>query len=85
MTEYQAKIDFCESFDKHHPKEAGFVVTFDEFADYYTNVSAVIGSDQEFRDLLRGTWGLDPQSAGDVNAQRPLSSYNHRPKNFSNP
>jgi hypothetical protein len=85
MTEYQAKLDFCDSFDKNHPQEAGFVVTFDEFADYYTNVSAVVASDHEFSALIRGTWGLDQASAGDSRAQRPLSSYNQRPKNFSNP
>lgn len=26
LTEHQAKLDFCESFDRHHNKDAGFVV-----------------------------------------------------------
>jgi hypothetical protein len=59
MTEHQAMIDFCESFDKHHPQNAGFVVTFDEFADYYTNVSAVCESEASFKLLLTATWSLD--------------------------
>jgi len=68
----------------HHPTEAGFIVTFEEFSDYYTNVSAVIESDAFFQQLLTATWSLDTPAAGETRKPRPLSAYNYRPKNHGN-
>jgi hypothetical protein len=63
-TEREAYEEFSNSFDDHHNPEAGFTVTFREFCDYYTNVSAVVASDDFFRDLLNGTWRLESSPAG---------------------
>lgn len=48
-TERQARDEFNETFDHHHPTDAGFNVSYDEFVDYYTNVSAVVESDVFFQ------------------------------------
>lgn len=79
-TESQAYNEFCETFDQHHPAEAGVLVTFAEFADYYTNVSAVVESDAFFQQLLTATWALNREAP----KQRPVSAYNFRPKNHGN-
>ena len=83
-TELEAYEEFSNSFDDHHDPEAGFTVTLREFCDYYTNVSAVVASDDFFRDLLNGTWRLESSPAGNFKQQRPLSAYNMRPKNHGN-
>lgn len=47
-TERQARDEFNETFDYNHPTDAGFNVSFDEFVEYYSNVSAVVESDVFF-------------------------------------
>jgi len=84
MTEHQAMIEFCDSLDRHHPQAAGFIVTFDEFTDYYTNLSSVCDTDAQFQQLLTTTWSLNKPAAGEYIKQRPLSSYNQRQENHGN-
>ena len=48
MKETQIRDEFYQGFDLHHPVEQRFVVTFDEFLDYYGYVSAVIENDAYF-------------------------------------
>ena len=39
-------------------KDADGVVTFEEFCDYYKDVSAACDSDEAFANLMRSAWGL---------------------------
>jgi len=66
LTEHQARLDFYETFDRHHNQDAGFSVTFDEFMSYYTCVSAVTDNDSSFQQLLTSAWNLDSPAAGDA-------------------
>ena len=56
LTAKQAIGMFLDTFDGGG--EVGGKVTKKEFVNYYTNVSASVGSDDEFEALVRGVWGL---------------------------
>lgn len=49
-----------ESFLSHWNESTAVrgMVAYSEFEDYYEGLSTITDSDQEFEDILRGTWGL---------------------------
>lgn len=58
-TEEEALEEFQATFEAHHKDEAREWCTLEEFADYYTDVSALIESDAYFVQLMAGTWSLN--------------------------
>jgi len=57
---YNGKATRCEivmGFLKQFPDPQG-TITFDQFVDYYTDLSVGITSDEYFSDLIRNTWGV---------------------------
>ena len=56
LTAKQAMGMFLDTFDGGG--EVGGKVTKKEFVNYYTNVGATVGSDDDFEALVRGVWGL---------------------------
>lgn len=54
--------EFLETFDVFHNdvlgKQKDANVTLEEFESYYANLSAVIEDDEEFVQIIKGTWEL---------------------------
>jgi len=48
LSENEAKEEFYESFELHHSLYGGFVVTFSEFVEFYSDLSSFIESDVYF-------------------------------------
>jgi len=61
-TEAQVLMEFLETFETHHNVIHGKVhdsqVTPEEFAEYYTNISASIDDDQYFQLMMNQAWNL---------------------------
>jgi len=64
-TEDEVLAEFLETFDIHHANHTGDhkladpVITFDEFLEYYTNISASIDDDKYFELMMTNAWKLD--------------------------
>lgn len=63
-TEEEILIEFLDTFEaafsvKNHGKTRDSKVTFEEFAEYYQNISASIDSDEYFEVMMTNTWNLD--------------------------
>lgn len=56
MTEQQILAQFLDSFEVTQHKDG--IVTFDEFVNYYSGVSASIDSDIYFDIMMRNSWKL---------------------------
>lgn len=69
-TEEQVLMEFLETFEAHHNiksnNAADGIVTFEEWVEYYTNVSASIDSDEYFHLMMNNSWNLD----GDANTYK---------------
>lgn len=65
-TEEETREEFSATFMSHHKDHARDWCTFGEFAEYYTDVSALIESDDYFIDVVRGTWSLERRQATDL-------------------
>eukprot|EP00826_Nyctotherus_ovalis_P002870 TRINITY_DN10578_c0_g2_i1.p1 TRINITY_DN10578_c0_g2~~TRINITY_DN10578_c0_g2_i1.p1 ORF type:complete len:604 (-),score=159.16 TRINITY_DN10578_c0_g2_i1:699-2510(-) len=63
-TEDESTNEFIMNFDIHHDeyKAAGDIVTKEEFIEYYTKISAAIGSDSHFSALATNVWGIGAHS-----------------------
>lgn len=79
-TAQEAFDHFKETFNAHHKEEAREWCTFHEFAEFYTDWSALIESDNYFLKLINGTWNLEKRGTA-IKNKRPSSAYNLRPKN----
>ena len=53
-----AKDVYLKYMSLWETKEADGVVTFEEFCDYYKDVSASCESDEVFASLMKQAWGL---------------------------
>jgi len=64
-TEDEVLAEFLETFDIHHANHTGDhkladpVITWDEFLEYYCNVSASIDDDKYFELMMTNAWNLD--------------------------
>jgi len=58
--------EFLDTFDQHHYTIAGDLrdvrVTWEEFLEYYNNISASIDDDRIFDLIVKNAWGLDTYS-----------------------
>lgn len=71
-TEEDIVNDFLETFEVHRTLSRGDskskkndgIVTFSEFVDYYSNVSASIDDDQYFKLMMTNAWNLEGKSYG---------------------
>jgi hypothetical protein len=61
-TETQILQEFLETFELHHnlmdSKAPDYVVTQEEFLEYYNNISASIDNDQYFELMITNAWRL---------------------------
>jgi hypothetical protein len=59
--------EFLETFETHHNIMAGTdrdqTVTKEEFAEYYTNISASIDDDMYFMQMMNSAWNLEGNAA----------------------
>lgn len=62
-TEEDVLTDFLDTFEIHssllHPGDYNHKVTFDEFCEYYNNISANIDNDQYFELMITNAWKLN--------------------------
>ena len=71
-TEEEVLIEFLDTFEMHysllHPGSRGDqIITFDEFVEYYNNVSMSIEDDRYFELMMTNAWNLNntaPQKKG---------------------
>jgi len=67
-TEDEVLAEFLETFDIHHAMHTGDhklnepIITFDEFLEYYSNVSASIDDDKYWELMMTNAWKLDGAS-----------------------
>ena len=66
-SEEQILMDFIETFETHHNLRTGTArdsrVTFDEFLEYYANVSISIDSDEYFALMMNNSWNIKGDAA----------------------
>ena len=78
-TEEQILAEFLETFETHHNlTTGGFAdsrVTREEFIGYYDNISATIGDDEYFAQLLENSWDLSGTAAQKDESDRAWTSY----------
>ena len=62
-TEEEVLTDFLDTFEIHssllHPGQYDHSVTFDEFTEYYNNISCNIDGDEYFEHMIKTAWKLD--------------------------
>ena len=62
-TEDDILLEFLETFETHHNTLSGEAndssVTWEEFKEYYTNVSSSIDNDEYFQLMMTNAWKLD--------------------------
>lgn len=65
-TEDEVLTEFLDTFEMHssllHPGEFNHRVSFDEFCEYYNNVSANIDNDEYFQLMMTNAWNFGGQS-----------------------
>ncbi len=61
-TEEEVLTDFLDTFEIHssltHPGQHDHKITFDEFCEYYNNVSCNIDNDEYFELMITNAWKL---------------------------
>jgi Ca2+-binding EF-hand superfamily protein len=66
-TEDEVLMEFLETFETHHNVLSGKArdssVTWDEFIEYYNNISASIDNDEYFQLMMNNAWQLDGHGA----------------------
>lgn len=55
MTKNEILEDFMKQWDKNRDGQ----VSFEEFVDYYCDVSASIDRDEYFEEMMRNAWKLE--------------------------
>jgi len=67
-TEEEVLSEFLDTFELHyslsHPDSRDRKITFDEFVEYYNNVSMSIEDDRYFQLMITNAWNLDNKSYG---------------------
>lgn len=70
-TEEEALSEFLDTFELHyslaHPESRDRKITYDEFIEYYTNISMSIEDDRYFELMMTNAWNLNnvaPQNKG---------------------
>lgn len=69
-TEDEILCDFLDTFEQYHalrnddPKMRNKEVTWDEFVDYYRNVSCSIDNDEYFELMIKNAWNLENRTYG---------------------
>jgi Ca2+-binding EF-hand superfamily protein len=64
-TEDEILAEFLDTFEQHHALHTGDsrgrnnTVTFEEFTEYYANISCSIDDDRYFDQMIRTAWNLD--------------------------
>ena len=62
-TEEEVLVEFLETFELHysllHPGQKDGKITFDEFIEYYNNVSMSIEDDRYFELMMTNAWNLN--------------------------
>ena len=53
------KREILEDFMKQWDKNRDGTVTFDEFVDYYNDVSASVDKDEYFEEMIKSSWKLE--------------------------
>lgn len=71
MTEEQALRNFVSQWDRH---DKDGIITFDEFLDYYRDISASIDDDEYFEVMIENAWRLNAPTAQDA-LNRPVSEH----------
>ena len=66
-TEEEVFVEFLDTFEMHyslkHPGNRGDgVISFDEFIEYYNNVSMSIEDDRYFELMMTNAWNLNNQA-----------------------
>jgi Ca2+-binding EF-hand superfamily protein len=67
-TEDEVLAEFLDTFEQHHAVHTGDFkgrnaqVTFEEFTEYYNNISCSIDDDRYFEQMIRTAWSLDNAS-----------------------
>jgi len=67
-TEDEVLAEFLDTFEQHHAVHTGDFkgrnaqVTFEEFTEYYNNISCSIDDDRYFEQMIRTAWNLDNAS-----------------------
>ncbi len=60
-------MDFIETFETHHNLRTGSArdnkVTFEEFLEYYANVSISIDNDEYFALMMNNSWNIKGDAA----------------------
>jgi hypothetical protein len=66
--EEEVLVEFLDTFEQHHSLLTGDKsaregnVTWDEFFEYYNNVSCSIDDDRFFELMIRNSWNMDGNS-----------------------
>ena len=62
-TEQQCLQEFLETFETHHNCRSGtgpdYIITKEEFDEYYNNISCSIDNDEYFALMMNNAWNLD--------------------------
>lgn len=67
-SEDEVLAEFLDTFEQHHAVHTGDFkgrnaqVTFEEFTEYYNNISSSIDDDRYFEQMIRTAWNLDNAS-----------------------
>jgi len=65
-TEEEVLSEFLDTFELHyalsHPGSRDKIITFDEFIEYYTNVSMSVEDDRYFELMMTNAWNLNNAS-----------------------
>lgn len=55
-------VDFLDTFETHHNLKTGKIrdniVTFEEFIEYYANISCSIDNDEYFALMINNSWNI---------------------------
>lgn len=67
-TEEEILSEFLDTFELHfamsHPDSRDKKITFDEFVEYYNNISMSIDDDRYFELMITNAWNLNNQKVG---------------------
>lgn len=77
-SEEQILMDFIETFEIHHAiknnHERDARVTYEEFEEYYANISVSIDNDEYFALMINNSWNLKGDAATYAKYQKPWAS-----------
>ena len=86
-TEEEVYTEFMETFQANHLLKAGprtKRITYDEFLDYYNNISMGIKDDDQFVFLMQNAWKLNPHTYARPGQNRKDLNNNEDEKDLNN-